>query len=368
MSKDSKFRLFIAAGGTGGHLFPALAVVEEIHSILQENFEAHFVGNANKIEARIVPSKGYKFNSIPITGFTGINFNAFFLPFKIFLSISKCRKIISNFKPDAVLCTGAYISYPAGIASSIMGVPLILMESNVNPGKTIRLLSPRASIIFTSFEETSKYFSNAIQSRIKYIGNPIRKDIMEKRDKKQAAEEFGLNPFKKTVLIFGGSLGAKSINIAVENNLELFANTDVQYIWQTGNNFEHKKPIPKNFKVLKFIDDMASAYSIADLVISRAGATTIAEITAIGKPSILIPLASASNNEQFLNAKYLEDKGASLMLHNEDLSNKIFEIITKLIDDDEKLNRISKQALSLGTPESGKLIAKFIIENYYLSK
>lgn len=362
---QKKLKLLIAAGGTGGHLFPALAVAQELKKILNQNFEAHFVGNANKIEAKVVPSYGYSFTPIPISGYTGLNFNAFILPFKIFLSIARCKKIISALNPNAVLCTGAYISYPAGLSASIAKVPLILMESNVNPGKTIRLLSPRANLIITSFDETAKYFAENIKSKIIKIGNPIRNEIIEAKDKKAIALNFGLDINKKTVLIFGGSLGANSINLAIENNIEKFATTNIQFIWQTGSKFQHTKPIPSNFKVFQFINDMASAYALADLVISRAGATTVAEITAIGKPSILVPLASASNNEQYLNAELLEKKKASIMIHNDDISNKIFEIITNIINDTKKLYELSQNALALGNPEAGKIIANLIIDKYY---
>lgn len=360
-----KLRLLIAAGGTGGHLFPALAVAQELKKTLNNNFEAQFVGSANKIEAKVVPSYGYPFTPIPISGYTGLNFNAFLLPFKIFLSIARCKKIISELAPNAVLCTGAYISYPAGLSASIAKIPLILMESNVNPGKTIKLLSPRANLIITSFDETTKFFPENIKSKIIKIGNPIRNEIIKAKDKQTIAQNFEFDINKKTVLIFGGSLGAKSLNLAVENNLEKFATTNIQFIWQTGSNFQHSKPIPSNFKVFQFINDMASAYALADLVISRAGATTIAEITAIGKPSILVPLASASNNEQYMNAELLEKKKASIMIHNDDISNKIFEIITNIINDNKKLVELSKNALALGNPEAGKIIANLIIDKYY---
>lgn len=354
-------KILVAAGGTGGHLFPAIAVVEQLEKLNNNHFKAVFVGTDYRIESKVIPSLGYDFYSMPITGLTKLlSLNTLSLPFKILKSITICRKIINDFKPDAVLCTGAYISYPAGIAASKEKIPLILMESNVNPGKTIKQLSDKASIIITAFEETRNFFDEKMQHKIRVVGNPVRKDILQNVNKEKAINMFGLNPNKKTVLIFGGSLGAYSINRVVEQSLDYFVENDIQLIWQTGKNYKPKTQIGDNIKVLEFIDDMASAYAVADLVVSRSGATSVAEICVVAKPSILIPLESASNNEQMENAKILEKHGASIVVRNDKLQVELLRTIKELINNQDKLIEMSGKAKELAKPDSAFNVANML--------
>ncbi|MGA2298908.1 MAG: undecaprenyldiphospho-muramoylpentapeptide beta-N-acetylglucosaminyltransferase, partial [FCB group bacterium] len=348
LETNKKLNVLVAAGGTGGHLFPAIAVIEQMEALTSGNVFPIFVGTADRIESKVVPSSGYEFQSIPISGYGGLfSLKIYLLPFKIILSIQKCREIIRKRKIDAVICTGAYISYPAGMAANFEKVPLFLLESNVSPGKTIKMLSSKARMIFTSFKETAKYFSNEKEYKILYLGNPIRKSILSVPEQAQARKNFGLDPNRRTVLIFGGSLGARSINNAVEKAIVRFKDSDFQILWQTGNNFTQPVTLPENIKVLPFIEDMASAYSAADLVVSRSGATTVAEICAVGKPSILIPLPSASNNEQELNAKVLEKQYAAFLLDNDVLDTKLGNIILKFMSDGEILQKMGESAKSL---------------------
>jgi UDP-N-acetylglucosamine--N-acetylmuramyl-(pentapeptide) pyrophosphoryl-undecaprenol N-acetylglucosamine transferase len=216
-------KILIAAGGTGGHLFPALAVVSKLEEITNNNIEFHFFGRADKIEGRIVPQLGYKLHTAKINGLTKLlSFNTIKLPFQIVYYILKLKRLIKKESIDAVLCTGAYLSYPAGIAASMCNKKLFLMESNVNPGKAISMLVSKASIIYTTFDETEKYFSAQIKYKLKNYGNPIRQEIInnsqaniEKSEQNKFYELFGLDKEKPVLLVFGGSLGAKAINDAV---------------------------------------------------------------------------------------------------------------------------------------------------------
>lgn len=351
----SKIKALIGAGGTGGHLFPAVAIAEEFKSQTDDNFEAFFVGNPEKLEARIIPKLGYSFTSIPIRGFAGLlSASTITLPFKIIKSVSTIRKIIKKEQPDFVLCTGAYISYPTGIAASQAKIPLILMESNVSSGKTIKILSPKADLIITSFEATKNYFSNSEQSKVICLGNPLRKMFDNLISKEEAREKFGLDPNVPTILIFGGSLGARAINNAAMNAFDSFKDDNVQFIWQTGKEYKVISELPRNVKKLEFIDDMASAYAAADLVISRSGATTVAELTYNGKPSILVPLPSASNNEQKANAEELQKNNATIIINNDEIGAKIVETINSILHNKKELEVMTNATIKLAKKNATK--------------
>ena len=352
---SKKIKAIIAAGGTGGHLFPALAVAEEFQARINGSFEAFFVGNPNKLESRIVPEQGYSFSPIPITGFRGVlTPSTLTLPYRIFKSVLTIRNLIKKNKPDFVLCTGAYLSFPAGLAAKQMGIPLVLMESNVFPGKTIKMLSPKADLIITTFEESTKYFPENTHKNIKCLGNPLRKMFDNMPSKEEAREQFGLDKNKTTVLIFGGSLGARAINQAARTAFEQFKSDDVQFIWQTGNDFRLNSELPANVKMLKFIDNMATAYAAADLVVARSGATTVAELCYTSKPSILIPLPSASNNEQASNAEELTKQGAAILIDNSEVGAILGDKIREIINDINKLEYMAKAADKLAKRDAAE--------------
>jgi UDP-N-acetylglucosamine--N-acetylmuramyl-(pentapeptide) pyrophosphoryl-undecaprenol N-acetylglucosamine transferase len=358
-----KIKALIAAGGTGGHLFPALAVVEEFKKIYGDDFEAFFVGNPNRLESRIVPEQGHSFTPIPITGFTGLMSSGLLtLPFKIMKSLSIVRGIIKREKPDFAICTGAYLSYPVGVAANQKRVPLVLMESNVFPGKTIRLLSSKADLIVSSFEETKKYFSVDTHKRIECLGNPLRKMFENPPTREQALEKFGLKPNVPTVLIFGGSLGARAINLASRTAFEALGDMNIQFIWQTGADFQLSGELPSNVKMLKFIDDMASAYIAADLVVARSGATTVAELSYMAKPSLLIPLPSASNNEQASNAEALKANGAAIIIDNSEVGDKLTSAIRELMNAPDKLISMANAADKLARRDAAEKSAQKIIQ------
>ena len=358
-----KLKAIIAAGGTGGHFFPALAVAEEMKSKLNGEFSAVFIGTESKIEARKAPEFGYGFMPIPISGYMGLkSLSTYLLPFKILKSIAILDSYIKREKPDFALCAGAYISYPLGIAAVKNNLPLFLMESNVNPGKAIKVLRKKATAIISTFEETKNYFEPELRSKIFNLGNPVRADFGETIDKAKACAEFGFNPEKPVILIFGGSLGARAINMETSHIINKLSELGYQIIWQTGAKFVAPKNLPSNIKVLEFINDMPSAYSASDLVVSRSGATTVAELCVVGKPSILIPLPSASNNEQFHNAKILKNKGAAEIILNDELADNLYGMIKLLMDSPEKLQSMGLNVKSLAKPNAARDAVELILK------
>ncbi len=365
--KSGKLKFLIAAGGTGGHLFPALALIDNLKRSLDDNCDFIFVGNYKRIEGSIIPKLGYKLVEIDIFGLKGLfRPENLLLPYKIIKSVNQVLKLIKQEQIIAVIATGAYLSYPPGIAAYYAHVPLFLMESNIRPGKVIRKLSAKANLIFTSFEETRKYFNSKLDHKIINTGNPIRMNLMESKNKGEARVKFGLDTKLPTILVIGGSLGAISINKAIEHNLENFAKSNLQLIWQTGKNYKLDRKPPSNVALYEFIDNMADAYAASDIVVARAGATTVAEITALGLPSILIPLPNAANSEQHLNAKFLESKNACILLNDSSAREKIFDLISNIIYDSKKLSEMADNSKSLGRLDAGERIAEIIIS--YLNK
>ena len=353
-----------AAGGTGGHLFPAIAVINELARMLGDSFSAEFIGTSTRIESRLVPLHGYKLNPIPIIGFSGIfSLNTLKLPFKIWQSVRISRKLIRKQKAGFVLCTGAYISYPAGVAAAKEKVPLVLMESNVSPGKTISMLAPRADLILTSFEETAQYFGAPDRGKIHVTGNPIRANLLDLPSREYALAEYGFSGERKTLFVFGGSLGARSINKAMEEIVPQLAGRNLQLIWQTGKNYSYSGEVPDNVRISEFIDDMNLAYAASDLVVARSGATTLAELCAVGKPSLLVPLATASNNEQEINGRYLERQGGAKVILDKDLNAATLNAaIDRLMSNDTERTQMGRSALALGKPDATRNAAQKILE------
>ncbi len=358
------YNFLIAAGGTGGHLFPAISVVEEL-SKLSKDFSFHFCGRKDKLEGKIIPSLGYQFHPIEIEGIKSLfSIRNILLPFKIKQSENIVKKLIKKYNIDAVIATGAYISYPPSIAGVKSNVPLFLMESNFNPGKTISILAKNATAIFTSFQETKDFFQNKPVGKLIYTGNPIRNTFENILSKEEACLKLNLDPNKKVVFIFGGSLGSKAINDVVENNLDKFINNDIQIIWQTGDTYSQKSSsdLPKGILQFNFIDDMATCYSASDLVVSRSGASTLSEIALVGKPAIFIPLAIASNNEQEYNARYFEKTGASVVLNQNSISVTLFNTISDLIGNPNKLKEMELCTKRLAKPQAASDIANYIVK------
>ncbi|MBU3679299.1 MAG: undecaprenyldiphospho-muramoylpentapeptide beta-N-acetylglucosaminyltransferase [Candidatus Kapabacteria bacterium] len=354
-------RVVVACGGTGGHIFPAVAVVEQLMELTNGNCVPLFLGSRDRMETRLIPSLGYDFEGMPIEGFKGLSLSTLTLPLKILRSILVARRAIRRHKPHAVICTGAYISYPAGVAAALEGVPLIVLESNLNPGKSNARLVDRAAAVVLAFEESRTFYPAAVQPKLHVLGNPVRTQIDTSTTAHDARIWWGLDPNRETVLVFGGSLGARALNTVIENSLEAIGASSWQMIWQTGKGHAVQKPVPDNIRVVEFIDDMGAAFAAADLVVSRSGATTIAELGIVAKPAVLIPLPSASTNEQKHNAQVVARHGAAIMVENDHMRDQLLRTIEVLMNDHDHRRRMAQQMKELGRPNAARDAAKLII-------
>ncbi len=355
------YRFLFAGGGTGGHLFPAVAVAEKIRLLVPEA-EILFVGTKSKIEGRVVPQLGFKFKSIWIKGFSRkMNFENVLFPLKLIVSLMQSLLINMSFKPKVAIGSGGYVSGPAIWGASVMGAKILLLEQNSYPGITSRLLEKYAEEIHISFEDSKKYFRK--KEKLFLTGNPVRESIT-KPSKEEGIREFNLSHEYKTLFVFGGSLGAGSVNEAVAESINKFVEMKIQLIWQTGKiYFERYKHFASDFiKVMPFIDNMNFAYSACDLVLSRAGATTIAEITVLGIPSILVPSPNVAENHQYYNAKSLADKGAAVLIEDKNLKNEFTEKVFSLICNKDKLDTLRKNSLEFGKPDAAAIIANNAIK------
>ncbi len=359
--KRNQYRFLFAGGGTGGHLFPAIAVAEKIKELLPEA-EILFVGTKSKIEGRVVPELGYLFRSIWIKGFSRrLTLENLLFPLKLVVSMIQSLIISMKFKPAVAIGSGGYVSGPAIWGANVTGAKVILMEQNSYPGVTTRLLEKRAKEIHISFEDSKKYFSK--KDKLMLTGNPVRRSLTN-ISKEEAKKEFRLDPEKKTLLILGGSLGARSINNAVINSIEKFEETGIQIIWQTGKNYyeECKKYQSDKIVVRAFIDKMNLAYSACDLLLARAGATTIAEILVLGIPSILVPSPNVAENHQYFNAKSLVDKNAAILIEDKIINNELFNSVVNTINDGKMLETLKAKAKLISKPEAAEIIAERAIK------
>ena len=361
MTKGANYRFLFAGGGTGGHLYPAIAVAEQIR-ILKPESKILFVGTKDKIEARVVPEKGFDFKTIWVSGFSRkFKLENILFPVKLLIAMIQSLIINIKFKPEVMIGSGAYVSGPVAIGASVMGAKIILLEQNSYPGITNRLLEKKAEQIHICFEETKKYFRN--QEKLKVTGNPIRVELRPV-ERNEACKEFDLDANKKVVLVLGGSLGAGNVNKALEKNLNRIFEEDIQIIWQTGKNYyeNYKKLNSDKVKVFPFIENMTAAYSAADLVIARAGATTIAEVATLGLPVVFIPSTVVAANHQYMNAKALEESNAAIILKDEELADKLYMVVKNLINDKNKLEELKNNIKQFSKPNAAVEIAREAIK------
>ncbi len=355
------YRFLFAGGGTGGHLFPAVAVAEKIKAKIPEA-DILFIGTKNKIEGRVIPKLGYKFRSIWIKGFSRqFNMENLLFPVKLIVSLFQSLIINMSFRPRVAIGSGGYVSGPAIWGSSVMGAKIILLEQNSYPGVTTRLLERYADEIHVSYPDSEKYLKS--KDKIKVTGNPVRESLGEK-DKEKALRHYKLTRDKKTLLVLGGSLGAASINEAVAASFDVFREKGLQLIWQTGSIYyeNYKMLNGDGMLVLPFIEDMNLAYSAADMVVARAGATTIAELLVLGIPSVLVPSPNVAENHQYYNAKSLEDENAALLIEDKDVKLILADKIISTIFDDNKLEIWKANAGRLAKPDAASLIADSAIK------
>ena len=360
-------KIIFTGGGTGGHIYPALAVAEEIMNKKPQS-KILFIGGTRNIESKIIGNAGFAMKTIKITGFPRkITPQIFTFAWNLGLSIINSMRIIRGFKPSVIMGTGGYVSGPPIIAAWTMGIPVVLQEQNSYPGITTKKLARFAKIVFLGFQDATGYFGKNAKTFV--TGNPVRNNIRSgTRDK--ASTAFGLDPGLKTVLAFGGSQGAHAINCVLSEIVEDLAELEIQVIWQTGNN---EYEVWRRFdgysggkiKVVPYIDTMSNAYAASDLVVCRAGAMTIAEITACGLPGIFIPLPGAAENHQEFNARSLVNSGAASMILEQELTpGTLRREIIGIITSDERLQEISKQSEKLGIHDAANVIAGIIIEQF----
>jgi len=354
-------KVLIAGGGTGGHLFPGIALAEEVTTRHHGN-EVVFVGTERGLEARVVPKEGYPLELVKVQGLKGKNLFAFLkalvaLP----LAFIESFRILARQKPDVVVGVGGYASGPVVLVAWLMGIPTAIQEQNALPGLTNRLLGRVVRVVFTAFEGARRFFP---EKKVQLIGNPIRRKLMDNYLRSHVAHE------RFSLLVFGGSLGARGINQRMIEALDSLGDLKdgLHFVHQTGkNDLEQvrKGYAEKGFQadVVEFIDDMSSAYAKADLVVCRAGATTLAELTVCKKASLLIPFPHATDDHQAVNAKALVDAGAALMFRESELTGqKLAETIRTLKSQPAQLKNMEKKAGLLGRPEAAKELADVCVD------
>ena len=357
--------MLLAGGGTGGHLYPALTIADEIKK-LAPGTEFLFIGTKNKIEARVVPQRGYPFRTIWISGFhrrLTLTLSNLLFPVKVLASLVQSFFLKRSFQPDVAIGTGGYVCGPVLWMASMLGVPVVLHESNSYPGATTRMLADRAANVMTAFEQTKQWLKRS--DNVELIGTPTR-EVLGTVTKEARREFFKLDSAKKTVFVFGGSLGAASINNAMLNILDELQANDIQLIWQTGqSDYERVRAavgIKKNVWLGAFIDQIEHAYAAADVVVCRSGALTIAELTNIGLPAILVPYPHAAADHQTVNARSLVDAGAAVMVRDSEVESKLQTELFNLLNDAQRRASMSQASKRLGKPGAGKEIAKRILE------
>ena len=357
-------KIIIAGGGTGGHIFPAIAVANALKKLDDRN-EILFVGAEGKMEMEKVPQAGYKIRGLDIAGFNRSSLiKNIGLPFKLIRSFFQVRTIVNEFRPDAVIGVGGYSSFPVLRYAQAHGIPTFIHESNSFAGKSNMWLGKKATKIFVATDGMEKFFP---ASKILVTGNPVRKTIVQSSiSKNEALKFFGLGTEQKTVLIIGGSLGAKSINEAISKHLDELLNNGLQLIWQTGKPYSLKAKerainIP-NVWVGDFINQMEYAYSAADIVISRAGAMAIAELCVAEKPVLFVPYPFAAEDHQTVNAKNLVEKNAALMVRDNEAIDKLVPMIIDLSKNDIKQNELTQNIKKLAIKNADETIAEEIIK------
>jgi UDP-N-acetylglucosamine--N-acetylmuramyl-(pentapeptide) pyrophosphoryl-undecaprenol N-acetylglucosamine transferase len=352
--------ILFAAGGTGGHLYPALAIAEEMKKI-EPRVRMVFVGTKKKIEARVVPQKGFEFFTVWISGFSRrATLSNILFPLKVAVSLFQSFFLILKLRPDAVVGTGGYVCGPVLYVASLLRVPTIIHESNSYPGVTTKMIASRATKVFITFGETKQWLSP--KAHVELVGNPTREEL-SKADKNEAYKFFNLDPNKKTIFAFGGSLGASSINKAMSSVVKDAIDNQYQVLWQTGQSEAQSGMTVQhhpNIVVTKYIDRMDYGYAVADVIVCRSGASTLAEITRLGKPAILVPYPFAAANHQELNARTMMDAGAAVMIKDSDLQASLLGSVKDLLFSQEKQQQMKEKSLRLGKADAGKEIAEKI--------
>ena len=377
---NTKKKIIISAGGTGGHIYPAIAVAQALQKRLNNEVEFLFVGASNRMEMEKVPKAGFKIEGLWISGLQRrITYKNVLFPFKVVSSIAKSFNIINKFKPNAVIGFGGYASSAVLYAASLKKLPTLIHEQNSYAGITNKILKDKVNKICVAYDHMEKFFP---ANKLVKTGNPIRQDLMDVTSKrKEAIEFFKLDSNKKTVLVIGGSLGAKTINESVFEGLEKLKSANINMIWQTGKNFKqlnsnieirNSKNVFSNnsdlefdfsnFKICDFIYEMDLAYAAADVVISRAGALSIAELSQVAKPVILVPSPNVAEDHQTKNAMALVNKNAAILVKDIDARNNLITETLNLVNDSNKQAELVKNIRMFAMPNAAELIVDEVIK------
>lgn len=362
-------RIIISGGGTGGHIFPAIAIANALRE-MDRNTEILFVGAKGRMEMEKVPAAGYKIEGLWISGLQRrLTLDNLSFPFKVISSLIKSRKILKTFRPDAAVGTGGYASGPLLRAAAGMGIPTLIQEQNSFPGITNKLLGKKVKRICVAYDGMEKYFP---KEKIMITGNPVRQDILENPDPKgreqkrqEALKFFALNSEKKTLLVVGGSLGARTINESIEGSLELLAKNNIQIIWQTGKSYTYSFPnggSKVGAWVGAFITKMDLAYACADIVVSRAGAIALSELAIVKKPCILVPSPNVAEDHQTKNANALVKHNAAILVKDSEAREKLGREIIALMNDEVKKKNLGENISKLAYPDAAVKIAKEVMK------
>jgi len=358
-------RYIIAGGGTGGHIFPAIAIADAL-KLQQPDCDILFVGAAGRMEMEKVPQAGYKIIGLEVVGLQrSLTLKNIWFPFKLMCSLFQAWKVVRAFKPDASIGVGGYASGPVLFMAALSGSKIFIQEQNSYPGITNKILSRFAKKIFVAYDNLNLFFN---PSKIVLTGNPVRKDISANLPlKSEAVKFFNLSEDKKTILIIGGSLGAKTINEAIENSLDLFAENNIQVLWQTGKGYydgiieRTKNRTIAHVKILQLIREMNMAYSAADIIISRAGALSISELCIVGKPVVLIPSPNVSEDHQTKNAMALVNKDAAILVKDNEAKGKLGAVAVELLQDENKQRKLAEHIKNLAKINAANDIVTEII-------
>lgn len=362
MIEKNTYRIIISGGGTGGHIYPAIAIAnawKEGHPEAQ----ILFVGAEGKMEMTKVPEAGYEIKGLPVAGLQrSLSLSNFSFPFKLLKSLRLAGEIIKEYDPAAVVGVGGYASGPVLYAAQRKGIPTLIQEQNSYAGLTNKILAKKAKRICVAYPGMEKFFP---KDKIQYSGNPVRKDILDLEGKREIAlRHFGLDKDRKTLLVLGGSLGARTINKAVLADMKAFEESGYQLLWQSGKFYYEemaemvKKSSLRHIHVKEFIKEMDLAYAFADVVISRAGALSVSELCLVGKPVVFVPSPNVAEDHQTKNAKAIVDEGAAVLLKDVEAIGKLKETVDNLFLDPLKAKKMGENIKKLAKPEAAKEIVK----------
>jgi UDP-N-acetylglucosamine--N-acetylmuramyl-(pentapeptide) pyrophosphoryl-undecaprenol N-acetylglucosamine transferase len=352
----TNYKFILSGGGTGGHIYPAIAIANEL-KLQFPDAEFLFVGAQDKMEMQKVPQAGYEIKGLWIAGLQRkLTLQNLMFPLKLATSLLESRRIIRQFKPNVVIGTGGFASGPLLQAAGQAGIPTVIQEQNSFPGITNKLLSKKANAICVAYENLERFFP---KEKIVLTGNPVRQDLIDIESKRDEAITFyGLDPNKKTLLVLGGSLGARRVNQLIEKELQNMLSQDVQVIWQCGKLYfeEYKKYNQQNVRVVDFIERMDFVYAAADVIISRAGASSVSELCIVGKPVIFIPSPNVAEDHQTKNAQAIVDAKGAILLRESEIDSQFSIVFEALMKDDGKQKQLSANIKKLAMPNATKVI------------